>query len=148
MKENRQNLCNWLHKLQPPQPPFFGGKGETCHACQIFLTSTVLSKREQKWPPFRKRGGKYRCAVMCERTSRYGSEICQTGSYHSDIFKIQFFNSLHCLTIVNSLKWVIVATKNSWTLECVSLLSFPYSRSALVALWKCSIQVFRVWREV
>lgn len=44
MKESRQNLSNWLQKLQLSHHPFRGWVGETCHACQISLTVTAMAK--------------------------------------------------------------------------------------------------------
>lgn len=90
MKENRQNLSNWLHKLL--SVVHFWGKEETCQACQIFSTVTVMAKREQKWPLILEEKGGNTGVVMCERASRYECGICQSGSYHISIFKIQAFN--------------------------------------------------------
>lgn len=90
MKENRQNLSNWLQKLQLFCPPFLGCEEETCHACQIFLTVTVMAKDcKNGLHLVRVRRGNTGLAE-CERTSHYESEICPIGSYGIDIFEIHY----------------------------------------------------------
>lgn len=90
MKENRQNLSNWLQKLQLSCPPFLGCEEETCHACQIFLTVTVMAKDcKNGLHLVRVRRGNTGLAE-CERTSHYESEICPIGSYGIDIFEIHY----------------------------------------------------------